>query len=175
MLFRSIRRSEDNGQTWGPVIPVIDMPDADAYTIDPEIAVDNDPESEHYGRFYILVDLNSYGTSLWGAVNGTGYTEVDGKQYQILNDDAGNTYTIREGGIVYDSGNNPTEYQVEIEAEAPYREQGSLYKNGTKIGSIYKNAELRMVDTVYMMMTYSDDDGKTWSRPRDITPEIKAD
>lgn len=170
-----IRRSEDNGQTWGPVIPVIDMPDADAYTIDPEIAVDNDPESEHYGRFYILVDLNSYGTSLWGAVNGTGYTEVDGKQYQILNDDAGNTYTIREGGIVYDSGNNPTEYQVEIEAEAPYREQGSLYKNGTKIGSIYKNAELRMVDTVYMMMTYSDDDGKTWSRPRDITPEIKAD
>ena len=29
-----IRRSEDNGQTWGPVIPVIDMPDADAYTID---------------------------------------------------------------------------------------------------------------------------------------------
>lgn len=170
-----IRRSEDNGKTWGPVIPVIDMPDDDAYTIDPEIVTDNDPESPHYGRIYILVDLNAYGTSLWGAVAGTGYTAIDGKQYQILNDADGNTYTIREDGIVYDDDGNVTEYRVETEAEAPYREQGALYKNGEKIGSIYKNAELAMVDTVYMMMTYSDDDGKTWSRPKDITPEIKAD
>lgn len=170
-----IRRSEDNGQTWGPVIPVIDMPDDDAYTIDPEIVVDNDPQSEHYGRFYILVDLNAYGTSLWGAVNGTGYTEIDGKKYQILNDAAGNAYTIREGGIVYDDEGSVTAYRVETEAEAPYREQGSLFKDGKKIGSIYKNAELKMVDTVYMVMTYSDDDGRTWSRPRDITPEIKAE
>ena len=168
-----IRRSEDNGKTWGPVIPVIDMPDDDAYTIDPEIVTDNDPNSPHYGRIYILVDLNAYGTSLWDAVNGTGYTEIDGKQYQILNDAAGNTYTIREGGVVYDSEGEVTKYRVETEAEAPYREQGALYKDGEKLGSIYKNAELKMVDTVYMMMTYSDDDGKTWSRPRDITPEIK--
>lgn len=170
-----IRRSEDNGKTWGPVIPVIDMPDADAYTIDPEIVVDNDPKSDYYGRIYILVDLNAYGTSLWDAVDGTGYMEVDGKKYQILNDSDGNTYTIRESGIVYNSSGEPTNYQVETEAEAPYREQGSLYKDGVKIGSIYKNAELHMVDTVYMMMTYSDDDGKTWSRPRDISSEIKAD
>lgn len=170
-----IRRSEDNGKTWGPVIPVIDMPDADAYTIDPEIVVDNDPKSDYYGRIYILVDLNAYGTSLWGAVDGTGFTEIDGKKYQILNNADGDTFTIREGGLVYDSDGNLTEYQVETEAEAPYREQGSLYKDGVKIGSIYKNAELHMVDTVYMMMTYSDDDGKTWSRPRNITPEIKAE
>ncbi len=170
-----IRRSEDNGQTWGPVIPVIDMPDADAYTIDPEIVTDNDPESPYYGRIYILVDLNSYGTSLWDAVDGIGYTEINGKQYQILNDADGNEYTIREGGIVYNSAGEVTEYRVETEAEAPYREQGSLYKEGKKIGSIYKNAELAMVNTIYMMMTYSDDDGKTWSRPRDISPEIKAD
>lgn len=170
-----IRRSEDNGKTWGPVIPVIDMPDADAYTIDPEIVTDNDPNSPHYGRIYILVDLNRNGTSLWGAVDGTGYTNIDGKDYQILEDKEGNAYTIREGGIVYDSEGNPTEYRVETEAEAPYKMQGALYKDGTHIGSIYKNAELTMIDTVYLWMTYSDDDGKTWARPKDLTPMVKAD
>lgn len=170
-----IRRSEDNGETWGPVIPVIDMPDADAYTIDPEIVTDNDPNSPHYGRIYILVDLNRNGTSLWDAVAGTGYTRIDGKDYQILKDEAGNTYTIREAGVVYDSENNPTEYRVETEAEAPYKMQGALYKDGVHIGSIYKNSELMMIDTVYLWMTYSDDDGKTWSRPKDLTPMVKAD
>ena len=170
-----IRRSEDNGETWGPVIPVIDMPDADAYTIDPEIVTDNDPDSPNYGRIYILVDLNRNGTSLWDAVAGTGYTRIDGKDYQILKDEAGNTYTIREDGVVYDSENNPTEYRVETEAEAPYKMQGALYKDGVHIGSIYKNSELMMIDTVYLWMTYSDDDGKTWSRPKDLTPMVKAD
>lgn len=172
-----IRRSEDNGETWGDPIMVIDMPDYQAYTTDPEMVTDNDPESPTYGRIYILVDHFPKGISWNGAEVGTGYKEIDGKKYQILTDKNGDEYTIREKGIVYDSEGNLTEYQVETEAEAPYKDQGNLYKNGEKVGSIYdfKSKELKMLKTCYLWITYSDDDGLTWSRPRDITPEVKED
>lgn len=171
-----IRRSTDNGATWGDPIMVIDMPDQLAYTTDPEMVTDNDPNSPTYGRIYILVDQFPKGISWSGAEVGTGYTKIGEKNYQILTNQAGDvSYTIRENGIVYDSAGNPTEYQVETEAEAPYTDQGNLYKNGVCIGSIYKDAELKMLKTCYLWMTYSDDDGLTWSRPRDLNPEVKAD
>ncbi|MEY8426203.1 discoidin domain-containing protein [Lachnospiraceae bacterium 46-15] len=170
-----IRRSEDNGQTWGPVIPVIDLADNYGYTMDAEMVVDNNENSPHYGRVYMLVDMFRDGVSLWGAQPGTGYTEINGKYYQILTDSDGNTYTVRENGIVYDSNNEVTAYQVETESAAPYRDQGTLYRDGMKIGNIYKNSELTMYNTCYLWMTYSDDDGLTWELPKDLTPYVKAD
>ncbi len=170
-----IRRSEDNGQTWGPVIPVIDLADNYGYTMDAEMVVDNDENSPHYGRVYMLVDMFRDGVSLWGAQPGTGYTKIDGKYYQTLTDSVGDTYTVRENGIVYDSNNEVTAYQVETESAAPYRDQGTLYKDGVKIGNIYKNSELTMHNTCYLWMTYSDDDGLTWELPKDLTPYVKAD
>lgn len=170
-----VRRSKDNGETWGPVIPVIDMQDDCAYTIDPEIVVDNDPDSPHYGRVYILVDMMRRGVSLWECEAGSGYQEIDGAYCQILRDADNNTYTVRENGTVYDSSGSKTDYQVETKAQAPYQKQGSLYKAGKYVGSIYKNAELTMVNTCYLWMAYSDDDGLSWSLPKDITPMVKAD
>lgn len=170
-----IRRSEDNGKTWGPVIPVIDLANGYGYTMDAEMVVDNDETSEHYGRVYMIVDMFRDGVSLWGAQPGTGYVQIDGKYYQQLTDNSGNTYTVRENGVVYDSNNQVTAYEVETESEAPYNQQGNLYKNGVKIGNIYKNSELTMHNTCYLWMTYSDDDGLTWSLPKDITPMVKAD
>lgn len=170
-----IRRSEDNGATWGPVIPVIDMPDADAYTVDPAMVVDNQEDSPYYGRIYLLVDMYPYDIGLWASRPGTGYKEVNGVQCRVLYDSDNREYTVRENGIVYDSEGNKTEYQVETEAKAPYKEQGSLYKNGVKIGSIYKNSELKIYETTYLWMSYSDDDGLTWSVPKDITPMVKDD
>ena len=171
-----VRRSEDNGETRQLVIPAIDMQDDCAYTIDPEIVVDNDPQSPHYGRVYILVGMVRRGVSLWGAQAGTGYKKINGKDYQILLDEDENEYTVRENGIVYDSEGNKTEYQVETRAEAPYTDMGRLYKSGEYIGSIYKgDAELSMVNTYYLWMTYSDDDGVTWSLPKDLNPMVKAD
>ena len=116
------------------------------------------------------------GVSLWGAQAGTGYKKINGKDYQILLDEDENEYTVRENGIVYDSEGNKTEYQVETRAEAPYTDMGRLYKSGEYIGSIYKgDAELSMVNTYYLWMTYSDDDGVTWSLPKDLNPMVKAD
>ncbi len=170
-----IRRSEDNGKTWGDVIPVIALSGSYAYSVDPALLVDNDENSPHYGRIYILADMWSQGTGFWSADTGTGYVEVNGKKYLKLTDEAGSEYTVRENGIVYNAQNEVTEYRVETEAEAPYTNQGELYKNGKRAGNIYKNSELTFVNTCYLWMTYSDDDGLTWSRPKDITPEVKSE
>ena len=170
-----IRRSEDNGNTWGPVIPVIDLANNRGYTMDASMVVDNQEDSEHYGRIYMMVDMFRDGVSLWGAQPGTGYTKIGDQYYQTLTDKDGNSYTVREGGVVYDSDGEVTAYQVETEAEAPYNRQGTLFKDGEEIGSIYKGAELTMYNTCYLWMTYSDDDGLTWSLPKDITPYVKAD
>lgn len=170
-----IRRSEDNGKTWSPVIPVIDMPDSDAYTVDPSLAVDNDPDSPYYGRIYCLVDMYPYNIGLWASKPGTGYREVDGVQCRILYDSAKNEYIMKPDGTVYDSNGNQTAYQVETEAAAPYKDLGALYKDGQRIGSIYKNSELVIYETTYLWVSYSDDDGLTWSLPKDITPEVKDD
>lgn len=170
-----IRRSEDNGETWSPIIPVIDMPDADAYTVDPALVVDNKEDSPYYGRIYLLVDMYPYDIGLWASRPGTGYKDVDGVSCRVLYDSQNREYTVREKGIVYDSEGNKTVYQVETEAKAPYTELGSLYKNGEKIGSIYKNSELKIYETTYLWMSYSDDDGLTWSVPKDITPMVKDD
>ena len=170
-----IRRSEDGGKTWSNIIPVIDMPDADAYTVDPALVVDNQENSPYYGRIYMLVDMYPYNIGLWASKPGSGYKEIDGTKYRCLYDSSNNEYTVRENGYVYNSNNEKTEYQVETQAQAPYTELGSLYKNGKKIGSIYKNSDLKIYETTYLWMSYSDDDGRTWSQPKDITPMVKDD
>lgn len=170
-----VRRSEDNGTTWGPVISVIDLSDSYAYTVDPAILVDNDETSAHYGRIYMLVDMFPSNIGFAAAKQGTGYTEVDGKKYLKLTDNAGNSYTVRENGIVYDSTGAKTAYQVETEDKGPFTNLGELFKDGVRVGNIYKNSELKAFETCYLWLTYSDDDGITWSTPKDLTPMVKSE
>ena len=54
-----------------------------------------------------------------------------------------------------------------------------MYKGKDLIGNVYfaqstKNP-FRVANTSYLWMSYSDDDGKTWSAPKDITPGIRQD
>ena len=170
-----IRRSKDNGETWGALQPVIDLSDSYGYTVDPALAVDNDENSEHYGRVYMLVDMFPSNIGFAAATQGNGYKEVNGKKYQILTDSSNAEYTVRENGVVYDSQGAKTAYQVEVEDKQPFTARGELYKDGKRVGNIYKNSELKVQQTCYLWMTYSDDDGETWANPTDITPMVKAD
>lgn len=94
-------------------------------------------------------------------------------------DDSTKFGTIREDGIVYDNAANPTDYRVVTKCQAPYQEFGNLYKNGEFKGNIYRytgadKGELSVMRTQYLWLTYSEDDGKTWSVPKDITPQVKT-
>ena len=109
------------------------------------------------------------------------YKEIDGKTYQILyREGEKEAYTIRENGTVYTPDGKATDYRVVVNPVKPaYSDKGDLYKGNQLLGNIYfttnKTSPFRIAKDSYLWMSYSDDDGKTWSAPQDITPMVKAD
>ncbi len=180
-----IRRSEDNGLTWSEPQNIIDLKSQpydtgtqSAFLIDPVMI------ATESGRVWMLVDMFPESTGFSSIQEtGTGYVTVDGKDYLALYDADGNEYTLR-GTEVYDAAGNKTSYTVaEGTAENAFNEKGDLYDDGEYVGNIFlssKNkgnisAPLKPLKTIYLWLTHSDDDGKTWSNPVDITPQVKEE
>ena len=182
-----IRRSQDNGQTWGDRITISnlrDNPDAKDKTAPSPLNIDmvlvQDPETK---RIFSVYDMFPEGKAVFGmpAKPEKAYERVGDKTYQILykTGEKGH-YTIRENGEVYNSKNQKTDYHVVVNPkQRGYSDKGDLYKGKDLIGNVYfaqstKNP-FRVANTSYLWMSYSDDDGKTWSAPKDITPTIRQD
>ena len=182
-----VRRSEDNGQTWGDRITVTnlrDNPKADDPTIGSPVNIDmvlvQDPETK---RIFSVYDMFPEGKGIFGMSDEKeeAYKTINGKTYQILyreGEEAG--YTIRENGIVYTPAGEATDYRVVVDPVKPsYSDKGDLYQGDQLLGNIYftsnKTSPFRIAKDSYLWMSYSDDDGKTWSAPQDITPMVKAD
>lgn len=179
-----IRRKEVGDKDFREGQVILDLADnnigstTSAFLIDPSMVQD-----EETGRIYLLVDMFPESAGLANSnilETGSGYKNIDGKDYQLLYDNSNNEYTIREDGNVYDNQNELTEYKIIKECEAPYKELGNIYKNGEYKGNIYMfsgedRGELNVVRTSYLWLMHSDDDGKTWSIPKDITPQVKKD
>ena len=182
-----VRRSEDNGQTWGDRITVTnlrDNPKADDPTIGSPVNIDmvlvQDPETK---RIFSVYDMFPEGKGIFGMSDEKeeAYKTINGKTYQILyreGEEAG--YTIRENGIVYTPAGEATDYRVVVDPVKPsYSDKGDLYQGDQLLGNIYfttnKTSPFRVAKESYLWMSYSDDDGKTWSAPQDITPMVKAD
>ena len=182
-----IRRSQDNGQTWGDRITISnlrDNPDAKDKNAPSPLNIDmvlvQDPETK---RIFSVYDMFPEGKAVFAMPNKPekAYEKVGDKSYQILyKTGEKGYYTIRENGEVYNSKNQKTEYHVVVDPKNPsYSDKGDLYKGKTLIGNVYfaqstKNP-FRVANTSYLWMSYSDDDGQTWSAPRDITPGIRQD
>ena len=182
-----IRRSQDNGQTWGDRITISnlrDNPDAKDKNAPSPLNIDmvlvQDPETK---RIFSVYDMFPEGKAVFAMPNKPekAYEKVGDKSYQILyKTGEKGYYTIRENGEVYNSKNQKTEYHVVVDPKNPsYSDKGDLYKGKTLIGNVYfaqstKNP-FRVANTSYLWMSYSDDDGQTWSAPRDITPSIRQD
>ena len=182
-----IRRSQDNGQTWEDRITISnlrDNPDAKDKTAPSPLNIDmvlvQDPETK---RIFSVYDMFPEGKAVFGmpAKPEKAYERVGDKTYQILykTGEKGH-YTIRENGEVYNSKNQKTDYHVVVNPkQRGYSDKGDLYKGKDLIGNVYfaqstKNP-FRVANTSYLWMSYSDDDGKTWSAPKDITPTIRQD
>ena len=182
-----IRRSQDNGQTWGDRITISnlrDNPDAKDKNAPSPLNIDmvlvQDPETK---RIFSVYDMFPEGKAVFAMPDKPekAYERVGDKTYQILYKSGEKShYTIRENGEVYNSKNQKTEYHVVVDPKNPgYSDKGDLYKGKTLIGNVYfaqstKNP-FRVANTSYLWMSYSDDDGKTWSAPKDITPTIRQD
>ena len=182
-----VRRSQDNGQTWGDKITISnlrDNPEAkDAAAPSPlniDMVLVQDPTTK---RIFSVHDMFPEGRAVFGMPDHPekAYEQIGDKTYQILYKQ-GETehYTLRENGAIFNSQNQKTNYRVVVNpTEAGYRDKGNLYKDKELVGNIYfKSSDknpFRVANTSYLWMSYSDDDGQTWSAPKDITPGIRQD
>ena len=182
-----VRRSDDKGKTWGDRI-VISNPRDNEKAKNPEwpspvnidMALVQDPKTK---RIFSIYDMFLEGKAVFSLPGKApqAYEQIGDKVYQVLykQGDAAR-YTIRENGEVFDPENRKTEYRVVVDPKQPaYSDKGDLYKGEELIGNIYfeysdKNI-FRVSNTNYLWMSYSDDDGKTWSAPKDITYGIRKD
>ena len=182
-----VKRSEDKGQTWGDRITLTnlrDNPKAKDPNIGSPVNIDmvlvQDTESK---RIFSVYDMFPEGKGIFGmsSEREVAYKEIDGKTYQILYREGENgAYTIRENGVVYTPDGQATDYRVVVNPVKPaYSDKGDLYQGEQLLGNIYftsnKTSPFRIAKDSYLWMSYSDDDGKTWSAPQDITPMVKAD
>lgn len=182
-----IRRSEDNGKTWGDRVTITnlrDNPKASDPSIGSPVNIDmvlvQDPETK---RIFSIYDMFPEGKGIFGmsSQKEEAYKKIYGKTYQILyREGEKGAYTIRENGTVYTPDGKATDYRVVVDPVKPaYSDKGDLYKGNQLLGNIYfttnKTSPFRIAKDSYLWMSYSDDDGKTWSAPQDITPMVKAD
>ena len=182
-----VKRSEDKGQTWGDRITLTnlrDNPKAKDPNIGSPVNIDmvlvQDTETK---RIFSVYDMFPEGKGIFGmsSEREVAYKEIDGKTYQILYREGENgAYTIRENGLVYTPDGQATDYRVVVNPVKPgYSDKGDLYQGEQLLGNIYftsnKTSPFRIAKDSYLWMSYSDDDGKTWSAPQDITPMVKAD
>lgn len=182
-----IRRSEDNGKTWSDRVTITnlrDNPRASDPSIGSPVNIDmtltQDPETK---RIFAIYDMFPEGKGIFGmsSQKEEAYKEINGKTYQLLyREGEQEAYTIRENGTVYTPDGKATDYRVVVEPVKPaYSDKGDLYKGDQLLGNIYfttnKTSPFRIAKDSYLWMSYSDDDGKTWSAPQDITPMVKAD
>lgn len=139
------------------------------------------------GRIFVVTDAQPAGCGYRQCKQGSGFITVDGKKCMLLtagdNTNMNNMeYYIGADGVVYNRvDNTATEYSVDAELD--------LYKNGVALtmaqkGSegvtvnqnvFYADAELKCFMTTYLWMRYSDDNGKTWSEPVNLTAQVKTD
>ena len=182
-----VRRSDDKGKTWGDRI-IISNPRDNEKAKNPEwpspvnidMALVQDPVTK---RIFSIYDMFLEGKAVFSLPGKApqAYEQIGDKVYQVLykKGEAGR-YTIRENGEVFDPENRKTEYRVVVDPKKPaYSDKGDLYKGEELIGNVYfdysdKNI-FRVSNTNYLWMSYSDDDGKTWSAPKDITYGIRKD
>ena len=181
-----VRMSTDQGQTWSDLTTVIDLKSQpydsgtqSAFLIDPVMI------ATESGRVWMMVDMFPESTG-FGSISqaGNGFAEAeDGNMYLELTDADGAKYTLR-GTEVYDADGNKTDYTVdEGSAENAYHNKGDLYDNGEYVGNIYlsgqntgnDSAPLQILKTCYLWLTYSDDNGQTWSNPVNISGMVKED
>ena len=182
-----VKRSEDQGQTWGDRITLTNLRDNPKATdpsvgspVNIDMVLAQDTETK---RIFSVYDMFPEGKGIFGmsAEKEEAYKEINGKTYQILYREGENgAYTIRENGVVYTPDGQATDYRVVVNPVKPaYSDKGDLYQGDQLLGNIYftsnKTSPFRIAKDSYLWMSYSDDDGKTWSAPQDITPMVKAD
>ncbi len=163
-----VRRSTDGGQSWNPASVLLDYPGtgANGASVIDSVLVQN----ASTGRIFAVVDRFPGGGGQANSQVGTGYDTAGRK---ILTAPSGTEYRLQANGAVVTTGGAATAFTVAA--------NGDILNGTTPAGNIHTKPgvdpaqALYEYRTAYLVMIYSDDDGVTWSQPRDITTQVKAD
>lgn len=157
-----MRRSEDEGCTWQHAKTLVQLP-GNAQAIDSCMVQDRET-----GRIFLLTSTYPENVTVFTSDSGIGYVFEDNCTKRILVDDADRRYLVQPDGKVTLNG-KPTEFTAS-------RDGTKLYKNEALVGYTYtEKCPLRIPLTSFLVMLYSDDDGKTWSDPMDLNPLLKKE
>ncbi|HFU4488898.1 TPA: sialidase domain-containing protein [Streptococcus suis] len=188
-IAQVIKRSTDNGKQWSDTIKIVDLkdnPNAQNRNVGAPLTIDTalvqDPTTK---RIFAIYDMFPEGQALFGNLNDRKpeHSVIDGKTYlNLYRGTETDPYTVREDGRIYDAQGQATEYRVNVNDSSPaFANLGDIYQGeGTEpVGNIYfqtqNNGMFRVAMDNYIWLSYSDDDGVTWSRPRDITASVKKE
>ena len=162
----TIRRSTDNGETWGPVQKLVAYP---GEGLDGSAAIDTSLlQDEITGTIWMLFSHTPGGIGLWSSEEGTGF---DHRGRRFLYDNYDGQFTLQENGEVYDQFENKTLFTVD--------EEGNVWIGGVPSGNIFKkkgvdsNEKLLEARTSFLQIIKSEDDGLTWSKPIELNHEVK--
>jgi sialidase-1 len=165
-----IRRSLDGGNTWEDLQTLLDYPGegADgASVIDSVLTYDEDAK-----RVIVLIDQYPGGVGQPNNEQGKG---VDEQGNLLLFDRDKNVYLLHADGTVTTKDGKKTAYTVSESGNV------TVEKGGAKqpAGNIYlkdgvdPHQNLLEARTCFLQMIYSDDEGKTWSKPKNLNGMIK--
>ena len=161
-----VRRSLDGGRSWEPARTVIDCPGSgeDASSVIDSCMV-QDP---HTGRIHVLIDHFPGGIGQPNCWASTGFDEQGRRLLRDLDD---GRYVVEADGKVTTIDGQATEFRIE--------DDGTVLRDGHPAGNfeLAPGADpaesLLAIPTSYLQIAHSDDDGVTWSKPRDLNPQLK--
>lgn len=160
-IDKVIRRSFDSGETWEDVRLIVQEQGtsrlAASAAIDPSMVY-----IEKTNRILLFYAHTPAGIGILNCRVNKGYDD-DGnlivkngfKKYKIIHD---KLFTLKD---------KPTPYTVD--------KTGNVFENGALQGNIYIGKKFMQAKTFFLMCTYSDDEGETWSEPKCLNPEVKED
>lgn len=196
-LDTAVRRSTDDGATWDvATLPnhFIDYPDREGYQGKSASFIDAVMLENEDGRVFMLVDAFPAGAGLMGGhcETGSGYApkgngSTDPTLYlkmQWGNETNYNNRAIPNGNGTYTiynaQGTTPTTYTMNAKFELFNNGQPLMMEQqetGKQIpmNAFYDGATFYLQKTSYLYLTYSDDQGLTWSDPIILNNMVKDD
>lgn len=124
-------------------------------------------------KLYMLIDTFKSGGNFWAAKNQESYKEVGEEKYLKIFDRDGNEFYVKDDGSVYDSKDEKTNLSVQMTDTMPFTNLYNIYEDDKVIGNIYKDTSAYQVhQTSHLWLTHSDDGGRTWQCPVDITRQV---